>query len=100
MFSSESTPGESGDCIAGEGKRELLTGMNDAEVDSISRIGEDHGETTVRIADGQVTHARSITAAGDAHAVALQMPGKVAQGVALATLQYAAVVVESDQATT
>jgi hypothetical protein len=52
--------------------------MDDAQVHSFSRIGEDHGETAVGIADGQVTHARSITAAGDAHAVALQMPGKVA----------------------
>ena len=83
-----------------ERKRDLLAGMNDAQVDSVSRIGQDHGETAVGIADGQVTHGRSITAAGDAHSVPLQMPGKVAQGVALATLQYAAVVVESDQAAT
>src|SRR5712672_3407079 len=100
MFSSRSTPGEGGNRIAGQRKGDLLTGMDDAQLHSFSRIGEDHGETAVRIADGQVTHTRSITAAGNAHAVALQMPGKVAQGVALATLQYAAVVVESDQATT
>src|ERR1700761_5925244 len=49
--------------------------------------------------DGQVTDARSVAAAGDAHGAALQMAGEVTQRVALATLQYAAVVVESDQAT-
>ena len=52
--------------------------MNDAQVHSFSRIGKDHGETAVGIADGQVAQAGSITPAGDAHAVALQMPGKVA----------------------
>ena len=80
------SPGEGGNRIAGQRKGDLLAGMNDAQVHSFSRIGEDYGETTVGIADGQVTQARSITPTGDAHGIPLQMAGKVAQGVALATL--------------
>jgi hypothetical protein len=33
--------------------------MNETQVDRFSRMGVDHGETAVWIADGKVTHARA-----------------------------------------
>jgi hypothetical protein len=68
--------------------------VNDAQIPGLSRIGHDQGEAAVRVAYSNMAEARSVTRAGDAHPVPLQVPGKVTQSMALAALQEAAVLFE------